>query len=373
MIYLDNNSTTMVDRRVVDAVTKTFNSNYGNPSCVHGFGLQASVLVEKAKHQVADLINCDPDEVYFTSGATESNNWVINNYNSSDYQPKIILTSKIEHPSILKTLEKSDMYIKCPVDFKGKVNVNFIDDQINNYKSIGLVSIMMVNNETGVTQDIKEISNIINSRIPFHSDITQAVGRLKIDVKDLRLDFASISGHKFHAPKGIGVLYINKNMKINPFITGGGQQNNMRSGTLNVPGIVGIGEASFLCKKEFNDSISKMIKLSNILYYELYSLSRNIIFNSTILDCVWNTVNVSLPGIDTRDLINFLSDKDIFISGGSACSSGKPDPSYVISAMGKSNAISSSTIRISISKFTTEDEIRETTAAIKEYISINNY
>jgi len=376
MIYLDNNSTTRVDDSVSKIVTDYMVENYGNSSCVHDFGLKSDVAVKKSRHQVAGLINCNFDEVFFTSGSTESNNWIIRNYIESicSYGTKpLIATTPIEHPSILEPLNKFQKMGMCRIyyfdlDELGRVVINLKTESIlKNDVALKLISVMLVNNETGIIQDIKSISNRFRRICPIHSDITQAIGKIDVDVVDLGVSFASMSAHKYHGPKGCGAMYIKKGKSLNSFILGGGQQDGARSGTLNVPGIAGMGEASYICKRDFELNSKHMKKLSNMIYDSLVDLE-GIVINSDRDFSVSNTINISFPEIDTKNMLDWLSKREIYVSGGSACSSRKIVPSYVIKAMGKSDNVASKTIRISLSKYNTEEEVIIFIDCLKEYL-----
>lgn len=362
MIYLDNNSTTRVDDEVSDFVLKCMISEYGNPSCTHDFGLEANINVERSKVQIANVINCDPNEIYFTSGATESNNWVINSV-INNYTNPVIVTTPIEHPSMLKPLSFYSCVGKCSVYFLNVLKNGSIDFSTVKY-SPSLISVMAVNNETGLICDICNIRRYNNCLV--HSDITQAIGKIKIDIKKLDLDFASISGHKFHAPKGVGILYVNKRNNISPFLFGGGQQNNYRSGTLNVPGIVGIGHAAYVVKRDFDKNNKLIDHLSELLYTHIHMCGMNYVVNSDV-NSVSNTINISFPDVDTKNLIEYLSSNNIYVSGGSACSSNKVQPSYVLKALGCSDKISKTAVRISLSKYNDTNDIYHLLETLNQY------
>lgn len=361
-IYLDNNSTTKIDDRIVDVMIPFLREHYGNAASPHCMGKEAFEAVSKAREKVADLINTKEENIIFTSGATESINIALKGIafqNSS--KGKHIITTKTEHKAVLDTckfLEDKGFQISyLPVDYNGNIKIEFLEDLIQT--DTILIAIMYANNETGVINPIKDISKIAKKHnVLFFCDATQGVGKLKIDVNDLDVDMLCFSGHKMHGPKGIGVLYLkdfkSNHLKLDALIHGGGHELGLRSGTLNVPGIVGIGKACEISMNETYDNQTRIERLRNKLESALLNLPDTQV-NGYTKNRVYNITNILFKGVDSAELISNL--KDICASGGSACSSASAQPSHVLRAMGLCIDDAYCSVRLSLSKFTTEDEI----------------
>lgn len=362
-IYLDNNATTQIDPRVLEAMMPFFTKYFGNAaSRTHAFGWEADAAVEYAREQVAHLINAEPKEIVFTSGATEADNLALKGvfemYKSKGNQ---IITVKTEHKAVLdscKHLEKMGAEITyLDVKNDGLIDLEELESAIN--QGTILVSVMLANNETGVIQPVKEIAIIAKKKgVLFFSDATQAVGKIPVDVIKDGLDLMSFSAHKMYGPKGIGALYVrrkNPRARIVAQMDGGGHERGMRSGTLNVPAIVGLGKACELCLLEMKKDAERMSKLRDKLEAELVKTSMAFINGSTE-HRLPNVSNMSFENVNGADLISILS-KNIALSSGSACTSGTNEPSYVLKAMGLSDQMALSSLRFGLGKFTTEDEI----------------
>jgi len=362
-IYLDNNATTPMDPRVLEAMMPFFTKYFGNAaSRTHSFGWEAESAVEYAREQVAYLINAEPKEIVFTSGATEADNLALKGiFEMYKSKGNHILTVKTEHKAVLdscKHLEKlgADVtYLNVKND--GFIDVEELENAINTQTI--LISVMYANNETGVIQPIKEIAAIAKKRrLLFFSDATQAVGKIPVDVIKDGIDLMSFSAHKMYGPKGIGALYVrrkNPRVRISAQMDGGGHERGMRSGTLNVPAIVGFGKACELAHIEMKKDAEKMSKLRNKLEAQLLKTG-NAFINGNTEYRLPNVSNMSFQNVNSVDLISALN-KNIALSSGSACTSGTNEPSYVLKAMGLSDEMARSSLRFGLGRFTTEEEI----------------
>jgi len=344
-IYLDNAATTKVKENVAKAVNNVFIKDYGNASSIHAMGKKARELLEKAREDIARYINADKNEIIFTSGGTESNNLAILGVAKANSIKKHIITSLIEHPAIIevcKELEKQGYKIDClGVNEEGLVDIEELKRKIT--KDTLLVSIMHVNNEIGVIQPIEEIGKICNEKnVLFHSDCVQSFGKLKIDVKKMKLDMLSVSGHKINAPKGIGFLYVKKGLRLNPLFLGGGQEKGIRSGTENTPGIVGLAEAIKIKRKQ-----KEVEKSRNKLLEKLLEIPKSRL-NGSKEKRIWNNINISFYGIEGEGLALLLNKKGICVSTGSACSSHKLEESHVLKAINTPTLYIHGSIRISL-------------------------
>ncbi len=362
MIYLDNNSTTQLEPRVLEAMMPYLTDVFGNASSNHEMGSKALRAVNIARGQIADLIRSNENEIIFTSGATEAINLALKSVvlNSKHKNPHII-TVATEHPAVLDTCEylqnKGVEITVLLVKKNGLIEISELKKAIR--ENTELICIMHVNNETGVIHPLKEISSIAHeNNILFMTDATQSFGKIEIDVNDLGIDILCFSGHKFHGPKGIGGLFYRSRrpykVKLIPQLHGGGHESGVRSGTLNVPGIVGIGAAAEIAKKEIKANQKKIEPLRNLLEKELLQINGSYV-NGDSQNRIFNTCNICIPGVDADAIIAGL--KEVCISNGSACSSDSIYPSHVLTAMESSEAEAYSSIRISLGKFNTKDEI----------------
>ena len=356
-IYLDNNATTRVDERVLKAMLPYFTAFYANPTSRHIAGLTVNEAVENAAWQTADLINADADEIIFTSGATEAINLAIKGL--ADQNRKHIITIQTEHKAVLETcrfMESIGFEVSyLPVNCEGILDLNLLSEIITD-KSLVFIG-MISNNETGVIQNISEISTILKSKnVLFLCDATQAAGRIPIDVKTLGIDLLTLSAHKFYGPKGIGALYISAKAKpkLLPQITGGGQQRKLRSGTLNTTGIIGLGKASEIAVNELETDKNRIKILRNKLENGLLQFEGSFV-NGNIQNRIYNTSNICFPGVNSEQLIMALG--NISVSNGASCSAVTSEPSHVLKAMGLSDEEALSSIRFSLGKFTTLEEI----------------
>jgi len=365
IVYLDNAATTKMSDKVINEMTKLFSENYGNPSSVHTLGQRAKSAVENARHIVAKNLKVETTEIVFTSSGAEGNNLVIRGFlKENKDKGKHIITSKIEHSTILKTfeqLEKEGYEVSyIGVNENGVVDIEELKRELK--EDTALVSIMFVNNETGVIQLIKEIGEILAERnIFFHTDAVQAIGKLEILPKNLKIGALTATAHKFYGPKGAGFIFIDKKYSLEKEIWGGSQERNRRAGTENVHGILGLGVAL----EEVYENLEKMLEkeeklqsyLENKLKIEIGKLGKKIKINGEIADRIKTTTNVYIEGVDIQMLLVALDLRGICISGGSACMSGSLENSHVLKAMGLTDEELKGSFRISIGKDTTIEEI----------------
>jgi len=362
-IYLDNNATTKVDPRVIESMIPIYSEFYANPASTHQFGKEVNNLVLKAREQIASLINSSASDIVFTSGATESINLAIRGYAfANQNKGKHIITVQTEHKAVLdvcKYIETIGFEVTyLPVNKDGLIDLIELKNSIR--KDTILISVMYVNNEIGVIQPIEEISEIAHdNEIVFFCDATQAVGKIEVDVVELGIDLMAFSGHKFHGPKGIGGLFIKdlrkNSLKIEPILYGGGHEHTLRSGTLNTPGIVGLGVACEIAKNEMHVDANRITKLRDTLEVMLLKYPKSFV-NGCTKKRIYNVTNVCFPGIDANLLIGKL--ENIAVSNGSACTAAIVEPSHVLKAIRLNDELSNSSIRFSIGRFNNIDEIR---------------
>lgn len=362
--YLDNSATTRVYDEVAQAVYKTMTEEYGNASSVHHMGTISGERVAAARETIAGTLKVDPSEILFTSGGTESDNLaIIGAARANKWRGKHIITTAIEHPAIQETttfLEKEGFETTyLPVGPDGVVNIEDLRAAIR--PDTILVSMMFVNNEIGAVEPIEEAGKLIksiNPEIVFHVDAVQGYGKILIRPRSMNIDLMSVSGHKIHGPKGIGFLYIKKGTKIVNICYGGGQQKGMRSGTENVPGIVGLSLAAKMCYEDFDAKIEKLYELKKYLVDSLNERLTDIKINGPQWDKgAPHIVSVSIKGLAAETVLNMLSSKEIYVSAGSACTSNNPHVSDTLKAIGLDKNLLESTIRISMSFMTTKEEI----------------
>ena len=365
IVYLDNAATTKMSDKVIEEMTKSFSENYGNPSSVHTFGQRAKSAVERARHIIVQNLKVETTEIVFTSGGAEGNNLVIRGFlKANRHKGKHIITSRIEHSTILKAFEQLEnegyeiSYIS--VDENGAVDIEELKQELR--EDTALVSIMFVNNETGVIQPIKEIGEILAERnIFFHTDAVQATGKLEISPKELKIGALTATAHKFYGPKGAGFVFIDKKYSLEKEIWGGSQERNRRAGTENVHGILGLGVALEEVYENLEEMSEKEEKLQtyleNKLKTEIVKLGEKIKINGEKADRIKTTTNVYIEGADIQMLLVALDLRGICISGGSACMSGSLENSHVLKAMGLTDEELKGSFRISIGKDTTIEEI----------------
>ncbi len=361
--YFDNSATTVVTESVKDIVVKAMTEDYGNPSSMHMIGVNAEKYVKTAKENIAKILKVDEGEIYFTSGGTEGNNMaIIGSANANKRAGNRVITTKIEHSSVanpMKYLEKQGFdVVYLPVDNNGIVDMEVLKKEMT--KDTILVSIMNVNNEVGAIEPVSEIGKYIKSVNPsvvYHVDAIQAFGKMEIRPRKENIDILTVSGHKIHAPKGSGFMHIKKNTKVNPIILGGGQQEGMRSGTENVPGIAGIGQAAKDCYDNLEKNVAHMTELKDYLIDELSKLDGVTINSQKGNAGAPHIVSASFENVRSEVLLHALEDKGVYISAGSACSSNRPAVSETLKAMGIDSKLLGSTVRFSFCELNKKEEI----------------
>lgn len=359
-IYLDNSATTKIDELVLEAMIPCFRENYGNASSVHLFGQEARAIVENSRRSIAELLGADSREIVFTSGGTESDNSALWGIFKSRYRPgNHIITTKIEHPAILatcKAMENAGAEITyVPVDSTGRVDPKAIESAIR--ESTILISVMHANNETGVIQPIEEISEIARKGdIRLHTDAVQSVGKISVNVRELGVDLLSLSAHKIHGPKGIGVLYVKKGTRFTPYMTGGSQERKRRAGTENVPSIAGLGAAARLAGERLQEMQARVRRLRDRLESQaLAGISGGYVNGQA--PRLPNISNLSFKNLEGEAAAIALDLEGVAVSTGSACSSGSLDPSHVLIAMGLRPEVVQGSLRFSLCYHNTEEEI----------------
>ena len=360
-VYFDNSATTKLDEDVLKKMIPYLTNEYGNASSIYELGRQSKKAIEDAREKVAKVLNCDPSEIYFTSGGSESDNTAIRGI-AYEYKEKgnHIITSKIEHPAVLNTckqLEKEGFEVTyLDVDSDGFVRLDELKKAIK--KETILISIMFANNEIGTIEPIEEIGKIAKeNKIIFHTDAVQAVGSIKIDVQKMNIDMLSMSAHKFYGPKGIGALYAKKGVKFQKLINGGHQEKDKRAGTENVYAIVGLGEAIEKAYNEFDEHINKIKYLRNYYLQEVEKRIIDIKINGSMEKRLPGNCNISFANVDGEGLLLNLDLKGICASSGSACASGSLNPSHVLMAIGVPSQLAQSSLRVTIGKYNTQEEV----------------
>ena len=361
-VYFDNNATTRVAPEVRDVMIPFLCDLYGNPSSMHEFGGRVAKFVDRAREEVARFVNCSPDEILFTSCATESDNTAIRG--TADWFGKDlkVITSAVEHPAVLQPIRRLKALghetVELPVDGVGQIDLDQLRAELASAKGPKLVSIMWANNETGTIFPVEKIAELCKEYgATFHTDAVQAAGKAKMDVQKIPVDMLSVSGHKFHAPKGIGFLYVRKGTKLKPFMLGGHQESGRRAGTENVPYIIGLAKACELARIGMEAEAKKLVALRDRLEAGILAKCPNVRVNGDRANRLPNTLNVSFEYIEGEAIAYHLSDLGICISTGSACASGSLDPSHVIRAMGVPFTAVHGSVRFSLSRYSTDEEV----------------
>jgi cysteine desulfurase len=373
LVYLDNSSTTRPDPQVIRAVNTVLEHDFGNPSSLHRLGAKAERLLDESRERVAGMINAEPSEVYFTSGGTEANNWAIAGTAASFGKERHMVSTTVEHPSVISLLdhlhEEGWEITLVGVDGEGRVDPQDIMDAVT--EETALVSVMFVQNEIGTIQDCREIGRRLLGLGPrrprFHVDAVQGFARLPIDVKDWGVDLLSMSAHKIHGIKGAGALYIRKGVRLKPLVFGGGQESGLRSGTENMPGIVGFGEACRVWSEDREEVMSRLASFRKRLITGIKSAFPDAVLHGPLEEGVAPHIcHFSFPGFKGESILHALEARNVFVSTGSACSSHKAKPSPVVMALGRSEAEALSSIRFSMSRNTTEEDIDRAIEAVAE-------
>ena len=374
--YLDNSATTRTLDSVAELMCEIMTKDYGNPSSMHTKGVQAEQYLKYAKETLAKILKVNEKEIYFTSGGTESDNWALMGGAYANHRSgKHIVTTRIEHPAILQTMkhleEQGFLVTYLPVNQYGVINLEDLRKAIR--PDTILVSMMHVNNEVGALQPIEEAGRLIksiNKNILFHVDAVQGFGKFRIYPKKCGIDMISVSGHKIHGPKGVGFLYIYEGAKIKPILFGGGQQKGFRSGTENVPGIAGLAKAAEVLYEHLEEDQKKLYELRQYFVQEAKKMERVFLNGPQDTEGAPHIVSLSVAGIRSEVLLHALEDKGIYVSAGSACASNKHVVSATLQSMGVAQDLLDSTIRFSLSIFTTKEELDYTIQVLKEIVPL---
>jgi cysteine desulfurase len=359
-IYMDNNATTKVADEVIEEMMPYLGRLYGNPSSMHSFGGQVSKKLRQGRERVAALLGCEPDEIVFTSCGTESDNTAIRGVLATKPDKRKVLTTRVEHPAVLGPCRELEHHgytiVELGVDKQGQLDLDELRDRIDDDTAI--VSVMYANNETGVIFPIDQIAAMTRARgVTFHTDAVQAVGKIPLNLARSSIDLLSLSGHKLHAPKGVGVLYIRRGTRLAPFMLGGHQEGGKRGGTENVPGIIALGKACELAQKHIEEETNKVRRLRDKLEKMIMASCPYCIINGDTEHRLPNTLNISFEYIEGEAILLMLNQFGICASSGSACTSGSLEPSHVLRAMGVPFTAAHGSIRFSLSRYNTEDEV----------------
>ena len=358
-VYLDAAATTPIGGEVLQSMLPYFTTEFGNASSLHSFGREAEKAVSRARRQIAKAINADPSEIYFTSGATEANNWILNGLVRNSESKRVIISS-IEHPSIYETCLqlRKDGYIVDTIDVDQNGIISVTDLVAKLSKPCALVSVMTANNEVGTIQYINTISNLCKKRgVPFHTDAAQALGSVHLDVKEMQIDALSLSAHKVYGPKGVGALYIRNGLDVERHIIGGHQERKRRGGTVSVPGIVGFGNAVEITVRDSSINNARLKMLRDYMIKEIEDKFEFVYLNGHRSQRLPNNVNFSFSGIGGEALLMTLDMDGIAVGTGSACASGSIDRSHALDAMGVPEELNRSAVRFTLTRSTTKEDI----------------
>ena len=371
-IYFDNNATTKVADEVLEEIKPYFCDLYGNPSSMHTFGGQVGIKIREAREKTASLLGCDPSEIIFTGCGTESDNTAIKGTLTAHPNRRKVITTRVEHPAVLsvcRDLENQGYtVVELSVDKKGRLDLSELESHLDDNTAI--VTIMFANNETGVVFPVEKIAEMVKSKgIVFHTDAVQAVGKIPINLAKNDIDLLSLSGHKLHAPKGVGILYVRKGTRLAPFMLGGHQEGGRRAGTENVPGIIGLGKACELAMQNFDQENKKVKSLRDKLEKGILAKCPDCMVNGDTESRLPNTSNISFEFIEGESILLMLDRFGICASSGSACTSGSLEPSHVLRAMGIPYTAAHGSIRFSLSRYNTEQEVDFTVEKIPPIIA----
>ena len=359
-VYFDNNATTKVAEEVFEEIEPLFSELYGNPSSMHTFGGQIGRRIRKARAQVAGLLGCEPSEIVFTGCGTESDNTAIKGTLTAVPNKRTVITTRVEHPAVLAVCRELENHgytlIELGVDKLGRLDMDELEEQLDD--DTALVTIMHANNETGVVFPIEDIAELVKSKgAIFHTDAVQAIGKIPMNLSKSNIDLLSLSGHKLHAPKGVGILYVRKGTRLSPFMLGGHQEAGRRAGTENVPGIVGLGKACELAAENLEAENVKVKALRDKLETAILETCPDSRLNGDPVNRLPNTSNISFEYIEGEAILLMLDKYGICASSGSACTSGSLEPSHVLRAMGVPFTAAHGSIRFSLSRYNTKEEV----------------
>jgi cysteine desulfurase len=371
VIYFDNNATTRVADEVFEEMRPYFCNLYGNPSSMHTFGGQVGIRIREARERVARLLGCDPSEVIFTSCGTESDSAAIHGTLAAVPGRRKVITTRVEHPAVLAVCRDLESHgytvVELGVDKLGRLDLNELERQLDN--DTALVTIMAANNETGVIFPIEQVAQMVTNRgVTFHTDAVQIVGKVPLNLSKSPINLLSLSGHKLHAPKGVGVLYVKKGTRIAPFLLGGHQEGGRRAGTENVPGIVGLGKACELAREHMQDENTRVKALRDKLESTILMTCPDSRVNGDREHRLPNTTNISFEYVEGEAILLLLDRYGVCASSGSACTSGSLEPSHVLRAMGVPFTAAHGSIRFSLSRYNTEEEVDLTIEKMPEII-----
>ncbi|MBM4103315.1 MAG: cysteine desulfurase NifS [Planctomycetes bacterium] len=360
VIYMDNNATTRVAPEVLEEMMPYLTELYGNPSSMHTFGGQVAHKIRAARQQTAALLGCDADEIIFTSCGTESNNTAILGSLAASPNKRTVITTRVEHPAVLSPCRNLEQHgyrvIELAVDKHGNLGMAEFESALSD--DTALVTAMYANNETGVVFPVEKIAALCKEKgIPFHTDAVQAVGKIPLNMKKSGIDMLSLSGHKLHAPKGVGALYVRRGTRLSPYLLGGHQEANRRGGTENVSGIVALGKACELSQQYMEDENTRIRGLRDRLQEKILTICPDAMVNGDVKNRLPNTLNVSFEFIEGESILMMLNQFGICASSGSACTSGSLEPSHVLRAMGVPFTAAHGSIRFSLSRYNTQDEV----------------
>ncbi len=359
-VYMDNNATTRVADEVIEEMTPYLGQLYGNPSSMHSFGGQVGKKIGEARERIASLLGCSPEEIIFTSCGTESDNAAVKGTLDMASSKRTVITTRVEHPAVLSACREMEHHgyniVEISVDKNGRLNMDEFENSLD--EDTAIVSIMYANNETGTVFPIERIASMVKSKgIVFHTDAVQAVGKIPINLAELPIDLLSLSGHKLHAPKGVGVLYVRKGTRLAPFMVGGHQESGRRAGTENVPSIIALGKACQLAGENIDNENTRVRKLRDKLEKGILATCPDSMVNGDIENRLPNTTNISFEYIEGEAILLMLNRFGICASSGSACTSGSLEPSHVLRAMGVPFTAAHGSIRFSLSRYSTEDQV----------------
>lgn len=360
VVYMDNNATTQVAPEVLEEMMPYLKEFYGNPSSMHTFGGQVSHAIRAARRQVAALLGCDADEIIFTSCGTESDNTAIMGMLASVPHKRTVITTRVEHPAVISPCRYLEQHgyqiIELGVDKHGNLDLAEFESLLS--EDTALVTVMYANNETGVIFPVEQMASLCKARgIPFHTDAVQAVGKIPLNMKQSGIDLLSLSGHKLHAPKGIGALYVRRGTRLSPYLLGGHQENNRRGGTENVAGIVGLGKACQMAQQFMDEENTRVKALRDRLQEKILATCPDCMVNGDLQNRLPNTLNISFEYIEGESILMMMDQFGICASSGSACTSGSLEPSHVLRAMGVPFTAAHGSIRFSLSRYNTQEEV----------------